>query len=72
MYHRRAKFSHRRSDAISIPIPMIRQHTPSQIARCPAQQTQKDLGFAAEEDNIFPYFWYILNLSLNDVSGIDD
>ncbi|KAJ9417884.1 hypothetical protein QL093DRAFT_2422153 [Fusarium oxysporum] len=35
---------------------MIRQHTPSKIARCPAQQTQKDLGFAAEEENIFPYF----------------
>jgi hypothetical protein len=50
---------------------MIRQHTPSKIARCPAQQTQKDLGFAAEEENIFPYFWYILNLSLHDVSGID-
>jgi hypothetical protein len=38
---------------------MINPHTPSKIARCPAEQPDEDLAFTAEEENIFPYFWYV-------------
>lgn len=59
MYHRRVKYSHRRSNAVPIGIPMINPHTPSKIARCSAEQPDEDLAFTAEEENIFPYFWYV-------------